>query len=59
LVALGETVWQRGQRAEVDRTERRDLSIFRLGWDWLERRLALDDPIPPVRWPLLLKLSGS
>lgn len=58
LVALGEDIWRRGWRSQVDRTDRRDLSIFRLGWDWLERRLALDDPIPPVRWPLLLQLSG-
>lgn len=58
LVALGEHIWRYGLRDEVDRTDRRDLSIFRLGWDWLERRLALDDPLPPVRWPLFLKLSG-
>jgi hypothetical protein len=47
LVALGEDLWHRGWRTQVDRTDRRDLSIFRLGWDWLERQLALDDPIPP------------
>ena len=58
LLGLGEHVWRSGQRTEVDRTDRRDLSIFRLGWDWLERRLALNDPLPPIRWPTLAKLSG-
>lgn len=46
LVTLGEYVLQNGLQGEVDRIVRRDLSIFRLGWDWLERRLALKQPFP-------------
>jgi hypothetical protein len=30
----------------VDRHDRRDLSFFRLGWDFIERCLALSDPLP-------------
>lgn len=46
LVATGEKVLNDGLAAEIDRTDRRDLSIFRIGWDFVERCLALDDPIP-------------
>jgi len=46
LVTLGEHVLTMGFNTEVDRSDRRDLSIFRLGWDWLERRFALREPIP-------------
>lgn len=35
LVTTGEYVLQHGLNAEVDRKGRRDLSIFRLGWDGL------------------------
>lgn len=31
-----------GQTDQVDRPERRDLSLFQLGWRWLYRLLALD-----------------
>ncbi|MDZ4669306.1 MAG: transposase [Phototrophicales bacterium] len=41
LVTLGEHVLTMGFNTEVDRPDRRDLSIFRLGWDWLEQRFAL------------------
>ena len=41
LVAFGSFVIKSGQRHLVDRTDRRDLSIFRIGWDTIERRLAL------------------
>ena len=30
------------QTARVDRADRRDLSLFQLGWRWLPRLLALD-----------------
>jgi hypothetical protein len=46
LVATGEHVMAINLNDEVDRTDRRDLSIFRIGWDFIERRLALDDPLP-------------
>ena len=46
LVALGSSVVKRGLRAEVDRRARRDKSYFRIGWDYLERRLSLGGTIP-------------
>jgi hypothetical protein len=46
IVTIGEYVLHKGLQHEVDRTDRQGLSIFRLGWDWLERRFTFDDPIP-------------
>ena len=37
----------------VDRHDRRDLSLFRLGWDFVERCLSLADPIPIIAPPVL------
>jgi hypothetical protein len=51
LVAMAEQVVTTHQTSEVDRHDRRDLSLFRLGWDFVERRLALFDPIPIVALP--------
>lgn len=31
-----------GQSDQVDRADRRDLSLFQMGWRWLYRLLALD-----------------
>lgn len=45
LIALGSSVVKRGLRHLVDRKDRRDKSYFRIGWDFLERRLRLDKPI--------------
>jgi hypothetical protein len=59
LVALGEHLMRHRQQAEVDRAKRRDLSIFRLGWDFLCRRLALNDPIPIVAIPNFCLVSGG
>ena len=59
LVALAERVITTDQTDEVDRHDRRDLSIFRLGWDFVERRLALDDPLPIVFVPNFCLMSGS
>jgi hypothetical protein len=39
LVAFGSAVIKRGARHLVDRNDRRDLSIFRIGFDMLERCL--------------------
>jgi hypothetical protein len=58
LVAIGEYVLDNGYADEVDRTDRRDLSIFRLGWDFLERRLALYDPLPTIFRPNFCLVSG-
>ena len=30
------------QTARVDRADRRDLSLFQIGWRWLQRLVALD-----------------
>jgi hypothetical protein len=59
LVALAEHVITHHLTDEVDRNDRRDLSLFRLGWDFLERRLALSDPIPPVSIPNFCLMSGG
>lgn len=45
LIALGSRIVKRGLRALVDRRTRRDKSLFRIGWDWIERSLALESPI--------------
>jgi hypothetical protein len=49
-LALGSQAIKNGQRALVDRRERRDLSIFRIGLYFLERLLANGDP-----WALSLR----
>lgn len=59
LVALAEHVILDCLTDEVDRADRRDLSLFRLGWDFLERRLALCDPIPSVFVPNFCFMSGG
>ena len=59
LVAAGEHVLATGQAHLIDRTDRRDLSIFRIGWDFIERRLALDDPIPIIFIPNFCSVSGG
>jgi len=43
----------------VDRHDRRDLSLFRLGWDFVERCLSLSDPIPIILPSNLCLVSGS
>lgn len=45
LVAFGSYVIKRGWRKFVDRTDRRDLSIFRIGYDMFERFLSLGRPV--------------
>ena len=45
LLQVGRTIIQRGQRHLVDRHDRRDLSIARIGWDTIEKWLALAQPI--------------
>lgn len=44
LVAFGSAVIKRGDRHLVDRNDRRDLSIFRIGFDMLERCLINHQP---------------
>jgi hypothetical protein len=59
LVALGEHLIVHHLTALVDRADRRDLSIFRLGWDFLERCLTLNDPIPDTFLPNFCLMSGG
>jgi hypothetical protein len=35
------------------------LSIFRIGWDFIERRLALNHPFPITFVPAFQKVSDS
>ncbi len=58
LVTTGEYVLQHRFNGEVDRKDRQDLSIFRLGWDWLERRFVFNDPIPILFRPNFCLVSG-
>ncbi len=59
LVATAEQVLVNNQTHIIDRTDRRDLSIFRIGWDFIERRLALDDPLPLSFIPNFCSVSGG
>jgi Transposase DDE domain len=45
LMQLASAVMKRGGRRLVDRTARRTLSYFRIGWNWLLWRLDRDLPI--------------
>ena len=46
MIYLGIDVIIRGQRALIDRTDRTDKSLFRLGLDWLKYLLKYGLPIP-------------
>ncbi len=54
LYALGAHVIHRGDRPQFDRVDRRDCSLVRLGWRWLQRQLEADKPVP-----LLFRLSDT
>ena len=43
LLSFGSRIVKNSQRYLVDRSDRRDLSLFRIGWDSIERRLANDE----------------
>ena len=43
LLAFGAELVQQGLRAQVDRSNRRDLSLFRIAWDYLRQLLAWSD----------------
>jgi hypothetical protein len=45
LVALGSKVIKSGQRRLVDRNDRRDFSIFRLGRNMIKRQLSNEEPL--------------
>jgi hypothetical protein len=59
LVATGEHVLATHQADDVDRNDRRDLSIFRIGWDFIIRLLELADPIPISFVPTFCLVSGG
>lgn len=46
LITFGSRLIKSGKRHLVDRRERRDLSLFRIGWDFAERSLALQRTVP-------------
>ena len=45
LLAFGSYVIKRGWRFLVDRTDRRDLSLFRIGWEMVHRLLNNGEPL--------------
>lgn len=51
LCFLGIRALLTGQAKFVDRSDRRDRSIFSIGRFWLKRRLKLDLPFPVSFWP--------
>jgi hypothetical protein len=60
LIALGEQVEQHPDRASlIDRSDRRDLSVFRLGRDFLERCFCHHHPLPTFSLPTFCLVSGS
>jgi len=59
LVTTAVRLIKRGLRQQVDRRERRDLSIFQIGLRWIERCLKNGQPFTMPFAPLELKLSGS
>jgi hypothetical protein len=59
LVALGVELTKLGRAREVDRSDRRDLSFFRLGFDFLKRCLKLNQPILPGFFPDFNLMYGS
>jgi hypothetical protein len=58
LVAFGSHVVSTGQRNQVDRNDRRDLSIFRIGWDYLAQLLAWGDSMEVFFEPIFDPLPG-
>ncbi len=59
LVTFGSQTIKNGKRRLVDRNERRDLSIFRIGLDMLERCLANQEPFSIRFSPYQHKVYGS
>ena len=59
FVALGVAITQLGLAYLIDRADRRDLSFFRRGFDWLDRVLNLNDALPPGFFPSFEKVLGG
>jgi hypothetical protein len=58
-VAFGSTVIKRGLRYWVDRSDRRDLSIFRIGYDMIQRFLTNGKHLSLRLLPYFQKVYGS
>jgi hypothetical protein len=58
FIAFGTDLVKRGLRTEVDRVDRRDLSLFRIAWDFLQRALLLDLPFSCNFLPFFGSLSN-
>ena len=58
-MALGVELTKLDRAREVDRPDRRDLSFFRRGFDFLKRCLKLNEPILPGFFPDFTLQSGS
>jgi hypothetical protein len=59
LIAVGRHLEIAHQLDLVDRHDRHDLSIFRWGWDFVERCLSLSDPLPVIQPSNLCLVSGG
>ena len=60
LLLAGARVIRRGERHWVDRHDRRDLSLFQIGWRFIERYLINWTPLPLALKPeSILKVSGG
>jgi len=60
LLLAGVRTIQRGQRHCVDRRDRRDLSVFQIGWRFIDWLLSKGVQLPKALKPIsLLKMSGS
>ena len=57
-VAFGSSIIKRGLRFWVDRTDRRDLSIFRIGHDMIQRFLTNGKSLPIRLLPYFQKVYG-
>jgi hypothetical protein len=58
-IAFGSTIIKTGLRSLVDRSDRRDLSLFRIGYDMIERLLTNGKPLPFRLLPYFEKVYGS
>lgn len=59
FIALGEYLIRTAQTALVDRADRRDLSLFRLGFDFLDRLLDLSEDPPTLFFPFFDLVLGG
>src|SRR5258707_12049844 len=59
FIALGVAITQLGLAYLIDRADRRDLSFFRRGFDWLDRVLVLNDALSPGFFPSSQMVLGG